>query len=103
MPLCRGSPAEAQTRSFSKKGTPRKGPLAMLPRAACARAFSKRGVITALSCGLSCSMRAIAASTSSSGVTSRFRISAACAMPSNNARSVDICRAPPRGVIARLV
>src|SRR5439155_9400461 len=41
--------------------------------------------MTAFSCGLTCSMRAIAASTSSRAVTSRRRTSSACAVASSDA------------------
>src|SRR5919106_4917185 len=90
MPSCSGSPSEAQTKSFSRNGTPRKGPLGISARMACARAFSKSGVITALSYGLTFSIRAIAASTSSTGFTSPFRTNSAWAIPSRNASSVAI-------------
>lgn len=67
MPSWKGSPAEWQLRSFSRNGTPRNGPSGSTD-AACARADSNSGVITALSCGLIRSMRSIAASTSSRGL-----------------------------------
>src|SRR5215218_10301868 len=53
-------------------GTPRNGPSGRSP-AASVRAASKRSRITALSCGLTRSMRSIAASTSSLGLTSPRR------------------------------
>src|SRR6185369_4162571 len=70
-------------------GTPRKGPSGSVPAAA-ARAFSKSGMITALSVGLRRSMRAIAASTISSGVVLRLRISSAWAVASRKASSSDM-------------
>src|SRR5947207_3738447 len=47
-------------RSFSRKGTPRKGPSGSAREAASARAVSKRGMMTAFSPGVVRSMRAIA-------------------------------------------
>src|SRR5262249_15837224 len=88
MPLWMGSPAVAQAKSFKRNGTPRKGPGGKVELRAWVRAFSKSGVITALSCGLTFSIRAIAASTSSSGVTSPLRTSSAWAVASKRARSV---------------
>src|SRR5436190_1209012 len=64
-------------RSFSRKGTPRKGPSGSAREAASARAFSKRGMMTAFSSGLVRSMRAIAASTSSAGLAVPRRIAEA--------------------------
>src|SRR5947207_2075724 len=74
-------------RSFSRKGTPRKGPSGSAREAASARAFSKRGMMTAFSSGLVRSMRAIAASTSSAGLAVPRRTSSACALASSQARS----------------
>src|SRR5271170_4642805 len=98
MPSWKGSPAEWQARSFSSSGTPRKGPSGSVPRAA-ASAFSERSVMTALSCGLSASMRFSASSTSSAGETSPERTSSACAVASRFANSgmgaAYITLAPP--------
>ena len=51
-------------------------------------ASSNIGTITAPSSGFQCSMRAIAASTSSAGVTARVRTSSAWAVASRGARSM---------------
>ena len=76
MPSYMGSPAEWQARSFKSMGTPRKGPSGSLPAAA-SRAFSNSGVITAFSSGFSRSIRSMAESTSSAGLASPDRTSAA--------------------------
>src|SRR5215472_7123212 len=68
--------------SLRRNGTPRNGPLGKSGETAAFRASSNSGVITALSVGLSRSMRAIAASTNSRGVSSRRRTSSACAVAS---------------------
>ena len=75
MPSWKGSPAEWAERSFSTNGTPRNGPSGRSADAAWARARSKSGVITALSCGFTRSMRSMAASTSSAGLASPERTS----------------------------
>src|SRR5437763_1497555 len=75
-----------------RKGTPRKGPSGRSGAAASARAFSKRWMIPAFSCGFTRSMRAIAASTSSRGLTWRWRTSSACAVASRRASSSLIPR-----------
>src|SRR3989442_2225322 len=80
-------------RSFRRKGTPRKGPSGSAREAASARAFSKRGMMTAFSSGLVRSMRRIAASTSSAGLAFPRRTSSACALASNQARS-SLMRGP---------
>src|SRR2546425_2352942 len=80
-------------RSFSRNGTPRKGPSGSVGEAASARAFSKRGMMTAFSSGLVRSMRTIAASTSSAGLAFPRRTSSACALASNQARS-SLMRGP---------
>ncbi len=87
MPSCIGSPAEWQARSLRRNGTPRKGPWGCAGSAACTRALSKSGWITALSSGLSFSMRVMAASVSSDGVTSPSRTNSAWAVASSRARS----------------
>src|SRR5213076_1486152 len=92
-------------RSFSRKGTPRKGPSGSAREAASARAFSKRGMMTAFSSGLVRSMRAIAASTSSAGLAVPRRTSSACALASSQARS-SLMRGPydiPRSAYKKLV
>src|SRR3989442_3552814 len=80
-------------RSFSRNGTPRKGPSGSAREAASARAFSKRGMMTAFSWGLVRSMRRIAASTSSAGLAFPRRTSSACALASSRARS-SLMRGP---------
>ncbi len=84
------TPSTSATRSFSSIGTPASGPAAA---AAWPSARSNIGVTTALSVGLSASMRSIAASTSSDAVTSPRATNSACAIPSNSARSVIRCTA----------
>src|SRR5205809_2303190 len=80
-------------RSFSRNGTPRKGPSGNAREAASARAFSKRGMMTAFSSGLVRSMRRIAASPSSAGLAFPRRTSSACALASSQARS-SLMRGP---------
>src|SRR5205809_3110779 len=92
-------------RSFSRNGTPRKGPSGNAREAASARAFSKRGMMTAFSSGLVRSMRRIAASTSSAGLAVPRRTSSACALASSQARS-SLMRGPygiPRSAYKKLV
>src|SRR5438094_7441113 len=92
-------------RSFSRNGTPRKGPSGSAREAASARAFSKRGMMTAFSSGLVRSMRAIAASTSRAGLAVPRRTSSACAVASSQARS-SLMRGPygiPRSAYEELV
>ncbi len=86
IPQWYGSPAVCATASLIRNGTPRNGPSGNAAPAA-ARAFSYSGVITAFSVGLSASMRPIAASTSSGGVTSPVAASSACPVASSHARS----------------
>ena len=86
MPLWMGSPAVGAKRSLTVKGTPRKGPFGRSD-AACARALSNRGWMTALSSGLSFSTRVIAPSTNSAGLTCPVRTSSACAVASSHATS----------------
>src|SRR5262249_31302505 len=81
MPRWYGSPAVAHTASFTHIGTPRKGPSGSGPTAS-RRASSKRRWITALQMPSSASMRAMAASTSSSAVHSRRPRGAANAVAS---------------------
>jgi hypothetical protein len=69
--------------SFRRKGTPAKGPLGTF--LADARACSNMGVTTALMAGLILSMRAMAASTSSMGLTFLWRTSLACSVASSEA------------------
>jgi len=83
------TPAYSASRSFSKNGTPEKGPSAGAT-AASARARSNIGVTTALSLGFRLSMRAIAASTSSRGLTDFSRTSAACAVASSRQNSLTL-------------
>ena len=61
-----GTPACAAIRSFKRNGTPRNGPSGTLFSAA-ERALSNMVVTTAFTAGFRCSIRAIAASTSSTG------------------------------------
>ncbi len=87
MPSWYGSPSTAHIRSLNNVGTPRNGPPGSAADATSSRAWSKRGWMTALSSGLSFSMRLIAASTSSTGDTCPLRTSSAWAVASRNARS----------------
>src|SRR5262245_54960138 len=87
LPLASGSPADAQIRSFSRKGTPRNGPLGSSGERAAARAFSNSGVTTAFKVGFTFSIRSIAASTSSIASASPSATSFACAPASSRARS----------------
>src|SRR3954447_2315690 len=73
--------------SLSSIGTPRNGPSGSSP-AASVRASSNRSRRTASSCGLTFSMRAMAASTSSAGLTSPRRTSSACPVASSHVVSV---------------
>ena len=85
-PACIGSPALRSPRSLSTKGTPRNGPSGSAPSAS-SRALSKRSWMTALSCGLTASMRSMAASTNSRGEASPRRTSSACPQASSRPRS----------------
>src|SRR3954453_11173264 len=87
MPSWYGSPSTAHMRSLNKVGTPRNGPSGSAVAATSSRAWSKRGWMTALSSGLSFSIRLIAASTSSTGDSCPVRTSSAWAGASRNARS----------------
>ena len=88
---CRRStarPASAPPMSFIRNGTPRKAALGQVGAQRRRRApRSSAGWITAFSVGFSRSRRAIAASTSSRGETSRRCTSSACAVASRVARS----------------
>ncbi len=88
MPQWYGSPAVWHTASFTRNGTPRKGPDAACPASSCAR--SERSWITALSWGLTLATRSMAASTSSVGDTAPDATSSACAVASACARSVTV-------------
>ena len=88
-PSYAGSSTRVQLRSFSANGTPRNGPSGSSP-AASVRARSNRVVVNAWSSGSTASTRAIAASTSSAGVTSPERTSSAWAVASNSAKGSDI-------------
>ena len=90
MPQWTGSPARCAPRSLSSIGTPRNGPAGRSEAAAWARARSNWRVITEPSSGSSLSMRAIAASTSSSGFTSPRRTSSAWAVASSSERESAI-------------
>src|SRR5215467_1576527 len=81
------SPATKQPRSLSRIGTPRNGPSGSVPSAS-ARAWSNLVRITAFSCGLTASIRVIAASTRSFGPTSPRRTRSACAVASSQVISV---------------
>ena len=96
LPMWYGAPASSPSRSFTTIGTPRNGPSGRLPRA-CVRARSNNGWMTALSSPFSFSMRAIAASTSSSGLASPERTSSAWAVASRVARSVTDEKLPADG------
>src|SRR4051794_5901058 len=75
--------------SLSSIGTPRNGPSGSSPDAS-VRAASNRSRSTASSCGFTFSMRAMAASTSSAGLTSPRRTSSACSVASSHVVSVTI-------------
>src|ERR687897_1966460 len=92
MPSWYGSPSTAHMRSLNKVGTPRNGPSGSAAAATSSRAWSKRGWMTALSSGLSFSMRLIAASTSSTGDSCPLRTSSAWAVASSSARSSVMAR-----------
>src|SRR5690348_11737250 len=89
------SPATKQPRSLSRIGTPRNGPSGSVP-AACTRAWSNLVLITASSRGLTASIRAIAASTRSFGLTSPRRTRSACAVASSQVISVTVGTLPSR-------
>src|SRR5436190_23558045 len=92
-------------RSFSRNGTPRKGPSGSAREAASAGASSRRGMMTPFSSGLVRSLRAIAASTSRAGLAVPRRTSSACAVASSQARS-SLMRGPydiPRSAYKELV
>src|SRR4029077_10385667 len=74
-------------RSLSRNGTPASGP-AGSGRRASASASPNRGVITALMAGFTASIRLIAASTSSTALTSLRRTRPAWPIASRRARSV---------------
>jgi len=96
LPLVRGVPCSCACRSFSRMGTPRRGwPSSGSARAA-SRASSSHDTVTALTAGFSRSIRAIAASSSSSGVASPRRTSAACSVAGIHCSSSD---APPMSVL----
>ena len=82
-PLVHRSPSVRAQRSFTRKGTPWKGPWGSSADAAASRARSNVSVTTALSAGLPASMRSMAASTSSAGVASPAWTSAAWAVASS--------------------
>ena len=80
------TPAYSARRSLRRNGTPANGPWPT-GRAAASRARSNIGVTTALRDGLSRSIRAMAASTSSIGRTSQRRTRSACAVASSVVKS----------------
>jgi hypothetical protein len=84
---CRGLTRDRQPRSLYRIGTPRNGPSGRSPSAS-SRAASNRVRITASSCGLTASIRAMAASASSLGLTSPRRTRSACAVASSHVVSV---------------
>src|SRR5205823_9684602 len=92
IPSWNGSPAVWQIRSFRTRGTPRNGPSGRSGEDAASLALSNRGWITALSSGLTRSIRSMAASTSSFAVASPRRTSSACAVASSQARSSAMVR-----------
>src|SRR2546421_6431555 len=94
MPQWYGSPAVWHTPSLTRNGTPRNGPTGRAGSAAAAIALSSRRWITAFNSGLSLSMRVMAASTSSVGVTSPLRTNSACAVASIHAES-SLMESPP--------
>src|SRR5438093_11646743 len=73
--------------AYCSNGTPRMNPLGSAGEAARAGAFSKSGMMSAFSSRSSLSIRAIAASTSSTGLTFRRCTRSACAVASRNANS----------------
>ena len=69
LPLVMGWPAYPANRSLMRNGTPRNGPSGSAARAV-SRAWSNQRITTALSTGSMRSIRSMAASSNSSGVTS---------------------------------
>src|SRR5271166_2257933 len=82
LPFERVWPAKLVYRSLSKNGTPRNGPLGRSGSAATDRACSNHSMTTAFNVGFDCSIRSIAASNSSLGVTSSLATSAAWSVAS---------------------
>src|SRR5271165_2774033 len=82
LPFDRVWPAKLAYRSLSRNGTPRNGPAGRSGSAATDRAWSNHSMTTALTAGFDCSIRSIAASNSSPGVTSPLATSAAWSVAS---------------------
>src|SRR5215472_8355003 len=87
IPNASSSPATMAPMSLSRNGTPRNGPAGSSPLAS-SRAWSNLVLITASSCGLTFSILAIAASTSSAGLASSRLTSSACAVASSHVVSL---------------
>ena len=98
LPMYSGRPARQAPTSLSRNGTPWNGPRGSAGSAAMARPTSGSGTTTAFSTGLAASMRAIALSASSAGVTSpsatRSRRATASSHPDRRAR--ESLRQPAR-------
>ena len=87
-PLVWGTPAKSASRSFSKNGTPVKGPSGKGSWTDL-RARSNMGAITAFNCGLILSIRAMASSQSSTEDISFFFTSSANPKPSYRSYSLN--------------
>ncbi|OIQ71470.1 hypothetical protein GALL_469100 [mine drainage metagenome] len=84
LPWLVGTPARSLPRSLSRNGTPAKGAAGCGAAARnCARARSRRSVMTAFSWGLTASQRTRAASSASAGLSSPSRMRAASSSASN--------------------
>src|SRR6476620_1705484 len=87
LPMYRGRPARQAPTSLSRNGTPWNGPRGSAGSAAIARPMSGSGTTKALSTGLAASMRAIAPSATSAGVTSPAATRSRSATASSHPRS----------------
>ena len=87
-------PVSQAPRSFSRKGTPPNGPAAVCVRAT-SRARSNSFRVMALSAESRCSARSIAASSTSSGVSSRRAIRPARSVASRWSYSGSVVMVPP--------
>ncbi len=88
LPMYSGRPARQAPTSLSRNGTPWNGPRGSAGSAAMARPMSGSGTTTAFSTGLAASMRAIALSASSAGVTSPSATRSRRATASSHPRSL---------------
>ena len=88
LPMYRGRPARQAPTSLSRNGTPWNGPRGSAESAAMARPTSGSGTTTAFSTGLAASMRVIALSASSAGVTSPSATRSRRATASSHPRSL---------------